>query len=95
MIVGSAYHNMEEFTLVLSQHAIKHEFEYNTKRSGPKRLRAYCSRKVDDNCPWRIHASTMADGITIVVIIHCSNSDLIVLAYLISLFNYYDLPSCR
>jgi hypothetical protein len=40
MTVGSMYPNMAEFKLALSQHAIKNEFEYNTERSGPKRLRA-------------------------------------------------------
>ena len=73
MTLGSMYPNMVEFKLALSQHAIKNEFEHNTERSGPKRLRAYCSRKEDDNCPWRIHASTTADGITVIVIIYCSN----------------------
>jgi hypothetical protein len=68
MTVGSMYPNMAEFKLVLSQHAIKNEFEYNIERSGPKRLRAYCSRKEEDNCPW-----TTADRITIMVIIYCSN----------------------
>jgi hypothetical protein len=73
MTVDSMYPNMTEFKLALSQHAIKNEFEYNTERSGPKRLRAYCSRKEADNCPWRIHASTLADRITIMVIIYYSN----------------------
>jgi hypothetical protein len=72
MTVGSMYPNMAEFKLALSQHAIKNEFEYNTERRGPKRLRAYWSRK-EDNCPWRIHASTTADRITVMVIIYCLN----------------------
>jgi len=79
MTVGSMYPNMAEFKLALSQHAIKNEFEYNTERSGPKRLRAYCSRKEADNCPWRIHASTTADQITVMVIIYCSNVHILLL----------------
>jgi hypothetical protein len=73
MTAGSMYPNMAEFKLALSQHAIKNEFEYNTERSGPKRLRAYCSRKEANNFPWRIHASTTVDRITIMVIMYCSN----------------------
>ncbi|XP_066361349.1 uncharacterized protein [Miscanthus floridulus] len=78
MTVGSMYPNMTEFKLALSQHAIKNEFEYNTERSGPKQLRPYCSRKEADNCPWRIHASTTADRITVMVkknpSAHCCSS---------------------
>jgi hypothetical protein len=59
MPVGSTYPNMEEFKLALSCHAIRKEFEFDTEKSTPYRLRAYCSRKSKDNCPWRIHASTM------------------------------------
>jgi len=73
MTVGSMYPNMVEFKLALLQHIIKNEFEYNTERSGPKWLRAYCLRKEADNCPWMIHASTTANRITVMVIIYCSN----------------------
>ncbi|CAN6346994.1 unnamed protein product [Urochloa humidicola] len=45
MTEGSTYPNMSEFKLALSQHAIKHEFEFNTEKSTPKRFRGYCSRK--------------------------------------------------
>uniref|UniRef100_A0A8R7RDA3 Transposase MuDR plant domain-containing protein n=1 Tax=Triticum urartu TaxID=4572 RepID=A0A8R7RDA3_TRIUA len=51
------YPRMKEFKLALSQHAIKHEFEYDTEYSTPHRFRGYCSRRDADNCPWRIHAS--------------------------------------
>jgi hypothetical protein len=68
MEVGRTYPNMEEFRLTLSQHAIKNEFEYNMQKSEPGRYTAYCSRKREDNCPWRIHASTMGDGVTVKVI---------------------------
>jgi hypothetical protein len=42
------YPNMAEFKLALLWHTIKNEFEYNTERSGPKWLRAYCSRKEEE-----------------------------------------------
>jgi len=60
---------MAEFKLAISQHAIIHEFEYNTEKSAPDRFRAYCSRKDEDNCPWRLHASKIDDGGTVEVII--------------------------
>ena len=78
MTVGSMYPNMVEFKLALLQHIIKNEFEYNTERSGPKRLRAYCLRK-EDNFPWRIHASTTTNRITVMVIIYCSNLHILLL----------------
>jgi hypothetical protein len=69
MTEGSTYPNMDEFKLALSQHAIKHEFEYNTKKSTPFRFRGYFKRKDEDNYPWRIHASTTDDMCTVVVIV--------------------------
>jgi hypothetical protein len=68
MSVGSLYPNMEQFKLALSQHAIKHEFEYDTKKSDPGRLRAYCSRKEEKGCRWRLHASTIKGEKTVKVI---------------------------
>jgi hypothetical protein len=68
MSVGSIYPNMQAFKLALSQHAVNHEFEFNTEKSDPGRLRAYCSRKREEGCRWRIHASTMKDNVTIKVI---------------------------
>jgi len=38
MIVGSTYPSMAEFKIVLSQNAIKREFEYNTEKSAPSRF---------------------------------------------------------
>lgn len=67
MRVGSIYHNMREFRFALSQHAIKHEFEFNIEKSDPGRVRVYCSRKNDEGCRWRLHACTMKDNITIKV----------------------------
>ncbi|KAM0873464.1 hypothetical protein ACQ4PT_038055 [Festuca glaucescens] len=65
MTEASTYPNMDEFKLALYQHAIKHEFEYNTEKSTPYRFRGYCKRRDEDNCPWRIHASTTDDMCTI------------------------------
>ncbi|RLN11239.1 hypothetical protein C2845_PM09G14910 [Panicum miliaceum] len=70
MSVGTSYPSMKEFKLVLSQHAIKYEFEYNTTKSGPHRFMAYCSRWDEDKCPWWPHASKIDDSGTIVVIVH-------------------------
>ncbi|XP_048566906.1 uncharacterized protein LOC125546831 [Triticum urartu] len=64
---GRKYPNMAEFKLALSQHAIKHEFEFDTEKSAPHRFRAYCSRRDEDKCPWRIYASTMEDECTVMV----------------------------
>lgn len=72
VIEGSTYPNLDDFKLALSQHAIKHEFEYNTEYSAPNKLRAYCSRKVEVKCPWRIHASSMEDMRTVMVINYVS-----------------------
>jgi hypothetical protein len=60
---------MELFRLALSQHAVKRNFEYNTEKSTQRRLRAYCKRRDEDDCPWRIHASTTADRRTVMVIV--------------------------
>jgi hypothetical protein len=68
MSVGSLYSNMVQFRLALSQHAIKNEFEYNTEKSDPERMRAYCLRKEEEGCRWRLHASTYRDGVTAKVI---------------------------
>lgn len=65
MKVHSTYRNMLEFKLGLCQHAIKHEFI--TEKSSRSRFRAYCSRKVEDNCPWRLHASTTFGKCTVMV----------------------------
>lgn len=66
MTVGIVYQNIAEFKLAFAQHAIKHEFKYNIEKSELDRFRAYCSRK-EGNCPWRIHASTMEDEVSIMV----------------------------
>ncbi|KAK3137518.1 hypothetical protein QOZ80_5BG0453370 [Eleusine coracana subsp. coracana] len=66
MTVGSIYPNLKEFKLALASHAIKNEFEYNIEVSEPGRFRAHCIGK-PDGCKWRIHASCMADNVTIKV----------------------------
>ena len=71
MKVGSTYPTMAEFKLDLCQHAIKHEFEFRTKHSSKRMFRGYCSRKIEDNCPWKIHASTTADKVTVMVSVCC------------------------
>jgi len=71
MSVGSVYPNMKQFKLALNQHAIKHEFEYLTEKSDPGRVRAYCSKKVEERCKWRLHARTKEDKslkVTIIII---------------------------
>jgi len=65
MTEGTTYPNMATFKLALSQHAIKNEFEYRTVKSAPKRFTGICSRKNEDKCSWRIHASTTKDKKTI------------------------------
>ncbi|KAM3195306.1 hypothetical protein ACQJBY_071427 [Aegilops geniculata] len=69
MTVGSTYPNMDVFKLALSQHAVNCDFEYNIEKSTKHRLRAYCKRRDEDDCPWRIHASTTADRRTVMVIV--------------------------
>jgi len=62
---------MKQFKLALNQHAIKHEFEYLTEKSDPGRVRAYCSKKVEEGCRWRLHARTTEDKslkVTIIII---------------------------
>ena len=69
MVVGSIYANMETFKLAISQHAIKHEFEFNIAKSAPNRFRAYYSRRDTGNCPRWIFTSTTKDNYTVIVIL--------------------------
>ncbi|BAH92440.1 Os03g0845100 [Oryza sativa Japonica Group] len=64
MIVGSIYPNIDEFRLAIAQHAIKKEFEFNIIRSEPGQYTAKCAAQ---GCNWRIHASVVADGVTMIV----------------------------
>jgi hypothetical protein len=66
MILGSIYSNIDEFRLAIAQHAIKKEFEFNIIRSEPGQYTAKCAAQ---GCKWRIHASVVADGVTIMVCI--------------------------
>jgi hypothetical protein len=53
--------------LALSYYAIKHEIEYDTKKSDPGRMIMYCSRNVKDKCKWKLYAHTMNDEVTMEV----------------------------
>ena len=59
MSVGTLYPSMKEFRLAIRQHAIVHEFEYDTEHSDKDRFRANCSAV---GCPWKIRARTQHDG---------------------------------
>ena len=59
MSVGTLYPSMKEFRLAVRQHAIVHEFEYDTEHSDKDRFRAKCSAV---GCPWIIRARTQHDG---------------------------------
>jgi hypothetical protein len=89
MVVGSTYASMPEFRVALSQHAIKHEFEFNIAKSAPKRFRAYCSRRDLDNCPWWIFASTTQDESTVQVIVQ--SFMLFFLTFMLSFSNFVFL----
>jgi len=67
MAVGIVYSYINSFKLALATHAIKHEFHYNIEKSDTGRYRAYFSGW-KEGCQWRIHASTMMDGVTVKVI---------------------------
>ncbi|WVZ98568.1 hypothetical protein U9M48_043996 [Paspalum notatum var. saurae] len=67
MSVGSTYRSMEEFKLALAQHAVKNEFEYMISQSEPSRFGAYCRRKEQETCNWRIHASTSDDLCRVII----------------------------
>ncbi|KAM0914805.1 hypothetical protein ACQ4PT_011281 [Festuca glaucescens] len=45
----------------------KRDFEFDMEKSAPHRFIAHCKRKDEDDCPWRIHASTNDDLCTVVV----------------------------
>ncbi|EEC84371.1 hypothetical protein OsI_30916 [Oryza sativa Indica Group] len=37
-------------------------------KNSKRRFRGYCARKMEDKCPWKIHASTTADQVTVVLL---------------------------
>jgi hypothetical protein len=74
MEVGTIYPNIVEFKVALCQHAIKCRFQYNIEKADTGRYRVYCSRKATEDCPWRIHASTLDDKVTLQVMSCCTSS---------------------
>jgi hypothetical protein len=74
MEVGTIYPNIAEFKVALCQDAIKHGFQYNIEKADTGRYRVYCSRKATEDCPWRIHASTLDDKVTLQVMSCCTCS---------------------
>jgi hypothetical protein len=77
MAVGTVYSDIASFKLALATHAVRNEFHYNIEKSDTGRYRAYCS-DYKEGCPWRIHASTMKDAVTVKVnIIPATNLSLI------------------
>ena len=66
MAVGTLYSDMNAFKLALASHACLKEFHYNIEKSDPSRHRVYCSGH-ELGCKWRIHASTLTDGVTVKV----------------------------
>ncbi|XP_066347719.1 uncharacterized protein [Miscanthus floridulus] len=64
MAVGAVYSDIPSFKLALATHSMKHEYHYNIEASDTGRYRATCTAQ-NDGCPWRIHASTLKDGVTI------------------------------
>jgi hypothetical protein len=67
MAVGIVYSDIASFKLALATHSVKHEYHYNIEASDTGRYRATCTAK-NDGYPWRIHASTLKDGVTIKVL---------------------------
>jgi len=68
MSVGTIYSNMAAFKIALASHSAKHEYHYLIEKSDLGRYRVYCKYKDEFNCPWRIHASTLRDGVIVKVI---------------------------
>jgi len=67
MAVGTVYSDIPSFKLALATHSVKHEYHYNIEASDTGRYRATCTAQ-NDGCPWRIHASTLKDGVTVKVL---------------------------
>jgi len=61
MTVGTIYPDMASFKIALASHAVKHEFNYEIDKSDTGRYTVHCSLR-NEGCPWRLHASTSADG---------------------------------
>lgn len=67
MDVGTLYSNMKAFKIALASHSAKHEYHYLVEKSDPGRYRVHCKFKEELDCQWRIHASTLKDGVTVKV----------------------------
>lgn len=67
MSVGTVYSDMDAFKIALATHAVKHEFNYDIKKSDIGRYRVNYSQQ-SEGYSWRLHASTLRDGHTIKVI---------------------------
>jgi hypothetical protein len=83
---GSIYSCIEEFRVALSQHAIKHEFEYNIEKIDPERLRAYCTAK-NKGCKWIIHTSVLEDRKTM------KASIFLILVFVIFIYCFLTAPA--
>ncbi|GJM93607.1 hypothetical protein PR202_ga10175 [Eleusine coracana subsp. coracana] len=58
MTIGSTYPSMDDFRMMVRQHAIKGEFELGTEKSEPDRFRGFCKA---DGCKWKIVARLVKD----------------------------------
>ena len=52
------------FRRALNYYAIMHDFEFAVEKSDPTRVTVRCAKK---DCSWRVHASVVDDGVTLVV----------------------------
>ena len=68
MSVGISYPSMDEFRLVVRQHAIVKEFELGTEHLDKERFRGCCAAL---GCPWKIRARTQHDGSVRVYFLQC------------------------
>ncbi|GKD22301.1 transposase, MuDR, MULE transposase domain protein, partial [Tanacetum coccineum] len=54
---NSKFQNVHDFRRALNHHVVVNEFEYFIEKSDLERVTARC---VQEECPWRIHASLMS-----------------------------------
>ena len=62
--VGATFPNSKAFKVSLRQLAIREDWSFDTEYSEPQRFRAKC---IDEDCPWRIHASKLKNTNTFMV----------------------------
>ena len=67
MAVGTLYSDMDAFKIALATHCAIGEHQYVIDKSDPGRYRVHCKFREELDCPWRIHASALKDGVTIKV----------------------------